>query len=554
MAVIMLQYGVVAGGRLKAWELECVRNIEMRRLARLRCAIACAAPAPPAAAPYERLCAATVASSQRVVAPDELARRSDEFITLDSDDSGAEWQRHLRDLALDFILVFGDVELGDAAQSARYGVWRFVYGDPARFRAAVPGFWEMYAGHDVTSAALVRTSAGAETVLKCGHLGTVKASFSRNVDAICKAMAAWPSMVCANGVEDTAAEAAGSAAVQPRVRYGWPTALETALLSSSEAGARTFEYLRSRLFSVDWNVGIVRESPSDFIGRNARPKPRYLFPAKTHTYLADPCVVRLGARTMLFCEQFDHRHNRGILVSSEFACNRAAEPTVAIEEPHHLSYPHVFELNGALYCIPESGHANKICLYRANESVDRWHYVRTLVDNFAGVDSTVVRHDGKWWLFCTSAEAVERGFNSHLYVWYSDDLFGTWKPHALNPVKIDARSARCAGAFFTHEGALYRPVQDCAASYGAMIHIERIEKLTEREFEETTVGTIRPPGGRYRSGIHTISAAGDVCVVDAKRYVFSPWRIGFALRRLGRRTARAVTGIALSGEEFGPLR
>ncbi|HZZ00012.1 MAG TPA: hypothetical protein VFE36_10590, partial [Candidatus Baltobacteraceae bacterium] len=57
----------------------------------------------------------------------------------------------------------------------------------------------------------------------------------------------------------------------------------------------------------------------------------------------------------------------------------------------------------------------------------------------------------------------------------------------------------------------------------------------ERDFHETLVGTIRPPFGQYSKGIHTISAAGGVCVIDARRYIFSPWRIGVALRMLSRR-------------------
>lgn len=538
----MLQYGVVAGNRLKTWELASIREIEARRTARLRYAIIGAGKAAPAAAiPYERLCVATGASSQRDVLSDELVRMCDDR------------PQCLRDLEVDFILVFGDVDVGDAAQGARYGVWHFVYGDPGRFRAAVPAFWEMYKRVDVTSASLIASSAGGDVILKSGHLSTTRSSFSRNVDAICKAMSMWPSMVCANISAGAAASGDGALAVEPKVRYGWPTDLQTSLLRSSETCARAFEYLQSRLFSVDWNVGVVGESPSDFIGRDARPNARYVFPANTYTYLADPCLVRLGARNVLFCEQYDHRKRHGILVASELTGNRAAAPSIAIEEPHHLSYPHVFALDGTLYCIPESGHAKKISLYRSNKSFDRWDYARTLVDDFAGVDSTVVRHNGKWWLFCTSSEAVERGFNSHLYVWYADDLFGPWKPHLANPVKIDARSARSAGPFFTHEGTLYRPVQDGAASYGGMIHIVRIDKLTEREFEETAVGTIRPPAGRYGSGIHTISAAGEICVVDAKRYVFSPWRIGFAMRRLARRTARALMDGSEERYGSGPI-
>ena len=61
-----------------------------------------------------------------------------------------------------------------------------------------------------------------------------------------------------------------------------------------------------------------------------------------------------------------------------------------------------------------------------------------------------------------------------LHIWWSDDLFGQWRPHAANPVKIDARSARPAGTPFVHAGTLYRPAQDCSHTYGGAVAICRV--------------------------------------------------------------------------------
>jgi hypothetical protein len=133
-----------------------------------------------------------------------------------------------------------------------------------------------------------------------------------------------------------------------------------------------------------------------------------------------------------------------------------------------------------------------------------------------------LRFNGKWWLFCTSGKGPRSGDQSHLYIWHAPDLFGPWTPHGVNPVKIDVRSARPAGPFFEHDGQLYRPAQDCSRTYGGALRINRVEKLTELEFEETVVGRIRPPTGAYSRGIHTLSSAGEWCIVDAKRYVFNP--------------------------------
>lgn len=536
----MLRFGAIVGPSLRAWELECVRELEASGLAQLACIVRHRGVRGRAGVSreYDRLAELSGAQTQGRYDWLELARTTDSIVTVDAKTSQRQWQRDVASRNLDFLLLFGPEAIGAALrESARLGVWAFAHGDHARFACAAPGFWEIYRGCELTAGFLVRrTSSECPGIaLKSVHLATIRNSFRKNADSICSLMAKLPALVCRN-IEDGVAEYFSDEPMAPAPEYyGWPNAAQTAAVRLLQAQTRTREYLRSRLFSIDWNVGLLNQSPSDFIGKDVRPRASYLFRGNPYDYIADPCLVTRGSRTYLFCERYDHRRRRGVLVQTELSGNKAAPPSLAIEEEHHLSYPYVFEHDGETYCIPESGAVRKVCLYRCVEFPQRWEYVRTLIDDFDGADSTLVSHAGKWWLFCTSSRLVERGFNSHLYVWYADDLFGQWKPHVRNPVKMDARSARCAGPAFLHENALYRPVQDCGSSYGGSIHIARIDVLTERDFHETLVGTIRPPYGRYAKGVHTICAADGVCVIDARRYVFSPWRIAFALRRLLRR-------------------
>jgi hypothetical protein len=209
-------------------------------------------------------------------------------------------------------------------------------------------------------------------------------------------------------------------------------------------------------------------------------------------------------------------------------------PEAAIEEPYHLSYPQVFRYGDDVFCIPESGQARAVRLYRAIDFPYRWEHAHTLIQDFSAIDGTLLRRDGKWWLFCTSSESAQRGYNSHLYIWYASDLFGDWQQHAGNPVKIDVRSSRPAGPFFTHESALYRPAQDCSRTYGGAICLNRIDALSETEFKETVAGVIRPPLGRYSEGIHTICCAAGDCIVDLKRHAFYPRVLNAVFKRARR--------------------
>ena len=110
------------------------------------------------------------------------------------------------------------------------------------------------------------------------------------------------------------------------------------------------------------------------------------------------------------------------------------------------------------------------------------------------------------------------------------------EPHALNPVKMDVRSARPAGTPFIHKGVLYRPAQDCSNAYGGRIAINRVNRLTATEFDEETVKFIEPfIDGPFPDGIHTLSAVGDITLVDGKRERFI-WQAFIRSRSAARRS------------------
>src|SRR2546428_268438 len=117
----------------------------------------------------------------------------------------------------------------------------------------------------------------------------------------------------------------------------------------------------------------------------------------------------------------------------------------------------------------------------------------------------------------------EKGGDANLYVWHASDLWGPWEAHPLNPVKTDIRSARPGGTPFEYEGQLYRPAQDCSKTGGGKIVLNRVDRLTTTEFQEEPVAIVAPYADTpYQDGLHTLSAAGDYTLIDAKRFRFIP--------------------------------
>ncbi|MNF01557.1 hypothetical protein D3C80_2005650 [compost metagenome] len=72
--------------------------------------------------------------------------------------------------------------------------------------------------------------------------------------------------------------------------------------------------------------------------------------------------------------------------------------------------------------------------------------------------------------------------------------------------------ARNAGQIYSKEGELYRPSQNCGATYGSEIMINRIVKLSEEEYEEESVEQLSRYNKYY--GMHTCNGDEQLLVID----------------------------------------
>jgi hypothetical protein len=440
----------------------------------------------------------------------------------------------------DFILSFAQAPLARSlAGAARHGVWAFVHADAERYDTQLPAFWEIYKRDRVSGAGLRRLGNEPESdvMLKTAHFPTHGGSYAANLDAVCLQSADWPAIVCRT--LQSGASLPGAAPPARRARhFGWPTNLQMLRFLAVVLTNRIAAWYGKSFIEDRWKIGIVQAPLHSFVGGGQSGGDRrvaWLQPRFAGKFVADPCAFVYKDKAFVFCEQLSDA-SRGQISYFELQAGERRPPVCqAIHEPFHMSYPYVFEHAGTIYCLPETRQAAELRLYAAVEFPARWEKVRTLISDFHGVDSTLLEHDGRWWLFCATHE---RGFSAALNIWHAPELLGPWQPHAANPVKIDVRSARPAGALFKHAGQLYRPAQDCSKTYGGRIALNRILKLDVREFAEETVRTVEPFGGGYNDGIHTVSALAAVTIVDGKRAQFK-WSEALAMLRAAlRKTLR----------------
>jgi hypothetical protein len=252
-------------------------------------------------------------------------------------------------------------------------------------------------------------------------------------------------------------------------------------------------------------------------------------------FYADPFPVVWRGRTFLFVEEFEHAAGKGVISAVEFGPQGPLrQPETALERPTHLSYPNVFERDGQMWMIPESGAAGTVDLYRAVDFPFRWTLERTLLEGVCANDATLIERDGRWWMFATVRDGGG-AFSDALWLWSAPDFRGAWTPHKRNPVLIDAATARPAGRMFAHEGALYRPVQDCRAGYGAALGLARVDRLDDDGFAQSLETMVRPGGPDWPGRrLHTYNVGGGFEFIDGS--AFAPrWP---ALRRPLQRAQR----------------
>ncbi len=444
--------------------------------------------------------------------------------------------QRLNDLDLDFVLSWESddrpVDPGLAA-IARFGQWRYQFGDWFRFRGGPPGFWEVYAADSVSGAMLVRVTDDPDSVivLREGYLRTQLLSASRNRRQLEDLTADWAAQVCtdiANGVLDRLSAPPRRASCRRRAA---PSGVQRAVLGISIVLRMASVALRDLFRHEQWNVGVVDQPLERFVQSAERAPTRWLPAPARDEIRADPFGVWRDGTLTILCEYLHFDSNRGVIVAID-ADNpgpRGAEVRIGPTPAVHLSYPFLLEHDKRLWCIPETHEAREIALYELERFPDRWRKAATLVPDTVTVDATVFQHGGRWWL--AGSDAAPKGANSELRLWFAPELSGPWQPHPGNPVKIDVRSARPGGTPFVHDGVLYRPAQDCSTAYGRRIVINRVITLTPAAFHEECAAVVEPErSGPYPGGLHTLSCAGPVTLIDGKRSRFIPAQFARTLR------------------------
>ena len=303
------------------------------------------------------------------------------------------------------------------------------------------------------------------------------------------------------------------------------------------------ESITDLLFYADkWNIGFVRQTTGDLIKHRALQQVTWL-DEEDSDYSADPFIAIIHDTAYIYYEFLNFWEAKGRICQIKNLDFTTRQQVAGFRADIHLSYPYIFADEEKTYCIPETAEAGEVALYEINPA--HTHVLTKRKILLAGapyLDSSVIKYNGCYWLFTSRKDRPRQTF-----IFYAATLDGEFLPHAMNPIACTRKTFRGAGSLFTDNGILYRPTQNLEHAYGRAIVINRINVLSAQAYESESVFEIVPQSP-YGSGVHTISIAENLIVIDGKRKVFSPimplkkinGKLKYLLRRITRRTAPSV--------------
>ena len=428
----------------------------------------------------------------------------------------------IRDGNIDVIVRGGSGILrGKILNICRFGIISFHHGDIDFYRGGPAGFWEVY--HRTPSTGfniqiLNEVLDGGDVIFK-GNIATRPFQTRNVIDLYRK------SSIFMHKVIESIAKNDRIGFIYPKKPYSNKLYTYPNILESSSYLFRFLivPFFVNRIKRIIVSKRIDRWSVA--YANSSDWKNTVLFKSKViknppYKFLADPFIITKNNQTCIFLEDYDYRKGRGAISAYEITRNGYKELGTVLSEDFHLSYPFLIEENNVLYMLPETYQIKEIRLYKCLEYPLKWTLHKIIMKDVDAADSSIFKHEGKFWLLTNLDSSKMNDHSSELHVFYSDNLdTQEWISHPMNPVVFNSEHARNGGLIMNNEGIfrIYQ-VQDFN-QYGARMGVAKISTLTTNHYKEEYLFGITPNFFEDLRGTHTYSydRISKIAVIDFVR-------------------------------------
>lgn len=419
----------------------------------------------------------------------------------------------IKSLGLDVIIRCGSGILrGEILKVSKHGIISFHHGDNTKYRGGPAGFWEVLNKEPSSGFVIQRLANELDggDILFRGAFPTQR-FYSLNQAMLYTKSNIYMKLLLENIASKNSLNIIELGSPYDRRLYQEPNFFEVFqyLLYISKS---LFLKFKNRILNKKstWNVSYLA---SEWI--NAVLWKGKTIPNPENHYLADPFVFYGEDASYIFVEDFDFTKNKGGIRLYKVDVDIAIDLGIIIEEEFHMSFPYIFEYDGAIYMCPETSQNQEIRLYQCVEFPCKWIFHSVAIKNIHAVDSMIFKQDGLWWLFTNTDNSKVEEYCSELMIFYSDNpLSGKWLPHKKNPVVVNSNHARNGGILIA-ENNYYRIAQRQGfLTYGKSISVRKIDKLNKDQYSESEYSVLNADFNKSAFGIHHMHADKNFTVYD----------------------------------------
>ena len=273
--------------------------------------------------------------------------------------------------------------------------------------------------------------------------------------------------------------------------------------------------LAERVYRLEWNIALV-ENTLEGLFQGEQLNLRMLKHSYTDRWFADPFILDVkDDKLFLLVEEWMRKENKSRIAKLTINLKDfSLESTIPVLEMEKvLSFPAIYRKNGKIYIYPEMSE-NGVSRIFEYDTEHNSCVSSEILSYRKVIDGVMTDLFGDTLLFGTE-KPNSNGKDLNVYRKKADRFELSYQIH------LSENIARMAGNFFSYEGVIYRPAQDCNKTYGNGVVIQRCD-MQDGKLKIKNALRLYSTDEKYRFGFHTFNMYNNVIIGDAL-YFKHPW-------------------------------
>lgn len=227
-------------------------------------------------------------------------------------------------------------------------------------------------------------------------------------------------------------------------------------------------------------------------------------------WFADPFILdSTETHIVLLVEEFFYDNQKGRI--AKLTINKKNYKIVKnetlLELKTHLSFPAIIRRGSDVFIYPENSENGCLIAYNINTNYTRVKPFKTIIETPL---TDAIIHDWGMHTFLFSTKLPDPN-GKELIIYKKDDSENEYK--LFEKITFIEKVARNAGDFFSLNGDLYRPAQECNKVYGHCVILQKVSLVNE-SFLFKEICRLYSSHKLMKDGLHTFNTYKGVHVID----------------------------------------